>query len=307
MAIGRHYPDWIAACVAANNDKELPPEFVLWSAISAVAGALGRKNWYDHGSYQVRPNLFIILVARPGLRKTTSMTLPYEKVFPLLTEPMPGTTAGIKSEIEMSRQRWPQYLREDGATPCRLIVGKITVEELVREIAAISQPRLDLPDGLFDGSVTIRTNEFGTFMNRGSEGLQIFLTEAWDGVAVYEHRTKNHGIDIVRGLCVNWIAAATPQQFIAHLPSDVAEQGLLSRIIPIYHEVPKLSKSKIRGQKFPPKVVKKLAEDLGEISCMKGEWNWDTETEVAVGEWLETEEPLPTSYYCCVYGVWYSR
>ena len=87
---GRNYPDWIDACASAAQGSITPPIFRKWAALSAIAGALGRRCWYDAGEYKVRPNLYTVLVAPPGFGKSVGLILPYDKVFRKLTEPLIG-------------------------------------------------------------------------------------------------------------------------------------------------------------------------------------------------------------------------
>ena len=60
---GRHFSNWIEACVHAVPNTPIPEVFRRWAAISAVAGAMGRRCWYDFGAFTVSTNMYIILVA----------------------------------------------------------------------------------------------------------------------------------------------------------------------------------------------------------------------------------------------------
>ena len=59
----RSLENWLSAYVSYTDDTEAPREFHLWSAISAVAGALGRKCWIDMGTFTLYPAFYIIFVA----------------------------------------------------------------------------------------------------------------------------------------------------------------------------------------------------------------------------------------------------
>ena len=73
--------DFIEACIKATTGTPIPDRFSQWTAISAVAGALGRKCWLSMTNYDIRPNMFVILVAPPGRNKSVSLILPFSKVF----------------------------------------------------------------------------------------------------------------------------------------------------------------------------------------------------------------------------------
>ena len=84
----RRNRDFIHACAQPVKGSPIPHKFAMWSAISAVAGALGRKCWFSMPNYDVRPNLFIVLVGPPGTNKSVSLILPFSKVFSKLTTPV---------------------------------------------------------------------------------------------------------------------------------------------------------------------------------------------------------------------------
>lgn len=89
--MSRNYTDFVKASVEAVADSPIPKPFAQWSALSAVAGAMGRRVWYPMANYDIRSNLFVVLIAPPGRNKSVSLILPFTKVFSRLTTPV-GTT-----------------------------------------------------------------------------------------------------------------------------------------------------------------------------------------------------------------------
>ena len=66
--------NWIQEYVAQQQNSEAPDEFHLWTAVSTVAGALGRKVWFDMGNHLVVPNFYIVFVSPPGIvQKSTTI------------------------------------------------------------------------------------------------------------------------------------------------------------------------------------------------------------------------------------------
>ena len=80
----------------------------------------------------------------------------------------------------------------------------------------------------------------------------MFLTDMWDAKDSYSHKTKTSGEYIIEGPCLNWIACATPEQFVDNLPEDAKSQGLLSRIIPVFYE----------GERIPQDLTQKVISDI---------------------------------------------
>ena len=58
--MSRNYTDFVKASVEAVADSPIPKPFAQWSALSAVAGAMGRRVWYPMANYDIRSNLFVV-------------------------------------------------------------------------------------------------------------------------------------------------------------------------------------------------------------------------------------------------------
>ena len=70
----RQYDNWIRAYLEYTKYLEAPDSFHFWAGVSAIAGALRGKVFFDMGYFKWKPNFFIIYVAPPGIvAKSTSM------------------------------------------------------------------------------------------------------------------------------------------------------------------------------------------------------------------------------------------
>ena len=61
--------DWISDFMEYTQGSPTPEIFRLWSAITAVSGALERRVWIETAQSKLYPNLFTLLVAPPGIGK----------------------------------------------------------------------------------------------------------------------------------------------------------------------------------------------------------------------------------------------
>lgn len=57
------------------KDSEPPPNYHVWSAIGAISALLGKKCVIPYGTFNVYPQLYIILVGKPGLKKSSAMNV----------------------------------------------------------------------------------------------------------------------------------------------------------------------------------------------------------------------------------------
>ncbi len=265
----RVFPDFMEACSDAVGESNIPDIFRRWTSLSVIAGALGRRCWIDRGTFYVRPNMYIILVAPPANNKSLSLNLPFSKVMSALSiEP------GMDTNENMLL---PQYNME--AYPLHQISGRITAEQLTRELKTCHRVDLRISDdpeardfgGVFnDSSLTLITGEFGVFMNRNDQHMQTFITEVWNSEKTYSYRTKNSGKDLVKGPCLNWIAGSVPGEFVDCLPENAASQGLLSRLIPVYHAGSEVTTRKLHYGDISYDLVDALRHDLADIAQMHG-------------------------------------
>ena len=297
--MARRFKDFIQASVDAVKDRPIPKPFAKWTALSAVSGALGRRVWFPMPNYNIGSNLFVILIASPGRNKSVSLILPFSKVFSRLTSPVGATeddhnfNSGLD---EYGLRKYPLYTIQDRITPEKLAVDMTKVTRLDLRLCTEENPEF------YDSSLTLVTSEFGTFMGRNERYLQMFLTDMWDAKDSYSHKTKTAGEYIIQGPCLNWIACATPTQFVDNLPEDAKSQGLLSRIIPVFYEGEKIPQD-LRQKVISEHTINDLRNDLSKIALMRGPMEFERDAfEVANTDIFDGIQPEPTdphlSEYC---------
>ena len=298
--MARKFKDFVQASVDAIKDSPIPKPFAKWTALSAVAGALGRRVWFPMANYNIGSNLFIILIAPPGRNKSVSLILPFSKVFSRLTNPVgagPEDHNFNSGLADYGLKDYPLYSIQDRITPEKLAVDMTKVTRMDMRLGNIENEFQ-----FFDSSLTLVTSEFGTFMGRNERYLQMFLTDMWDAKDSYSHKTKTAGEYLIQGPCLNWIACATPTQFVDNLPEDAKSQGLLSRIIPVFYEGERIPQD-LRQKVISEHTINDLRNDLSLIAKMHGPMQFDNETfEIANQDIYDNIQPEPTdphlSEYC---------
>ena len=298
--MARKFKDFVQASVDAIKDSPIPKPFAKWTALSAVAGALGRRVWFPMANYNIGSNLFIILIAPPGRNKSVSLILPFSKVFSRLTNPVgagPEDHNFNSGLADYGLKDYPLYSIQDRITPEKLAVDMTKITRMDMRLGNIENEFQ-----FFDSSLTLVTSEFGTFMGRNERYLQMFLTDMWDAKDSYSHKTKTAGEYLIQGPCLNWIACATPTQFVDNLPEDAKSQGLLSRIIPVFYEGERIPQD-LRQKVISEHTINDLRNDLSLIAKMHGPMQFDNETfEIANQDIYDNIQPEPTdphlSEYC---------
>jgi hypothetical protein len=287
----RNYNDFTEACASTPSQAALPANFRKWAAISAVAGAMGRKIWYDAGAFKISSNMFVVLIAPPGRGKSLSLNLPILNIYGGLSV-MPGVTSNDDDWNPLIDRYGlddrPLYMISDRVTPYQIPV------EMTRAQRLDLTSSVPVDGNVWESSVTLVTSEFGSLMTRDDSALQNFLTEMWDRKIIYSDKTKTSGKYVIKGPCLNWIACATPDQFIENLPLNARSQGLLSRLIPVYYDGPSIP-ADIHYGTTEDYVIEALREDLAHISQLRGEMKFaDTIYDEVREEVRSGLEPSPT-------------
>lgn len=296
---GRHFPNWIEAVVDFSGDIPAPLVFKRWSAISVISGMLGRKCYFDFGSYQTTSAQYITLIGGSGSGKGAALSLPIN-LMSHLSVPLGANDATNKGW----HSRWKQFGLK---RPVLSMNGRATMQKLVVDMDGSARNVMELSTGrglvpnFWDSSINVITREFGTFMQNNNQDLQDYLTDIWDLQPTYEYRTKTSGSFFVKGPSINWLAASTPSGMVKNMPPGAHDHGLTSRMVLIYYDGPSFE-SNVYYDKVPDAELRFLIDDLARVGNLVGCFKMSDEADKAlVAWWTAGGPPAPqdhiTEYY----------
>jgi hypothetical protein len=148
------------------------------------------------GSYEIFPNLYVLFVGPPGgPRKSTTM----------------GYVGKILKDLKLNLDPIVNFAST-----------AMSDSKLVQVLSETN-----------DGSITILSSEFASFMNISQETMFDLLTDLYDGKVSHEYSTRMHGVELVDKPCVNLLAATTPS-WISTASVHLSGGGFASRIIFVY-------------------------------------------------------------------------
>lgn len=240
--------NWIQEYLKYSMNGEAPDEFHLWTAISTIAGAMGRKVWFDMGNHIVVPSFYIIFVSPPGIvQKTTTL----------------GAGKSFLKQLE------------------GIHFGPDTVTwQAITDALADSVETVEIP--LEDGSVDFVTmsamhlavGELGTFFQEKDNDKINLMTHLWDAPADYTKQTRMDGLLTIHNPCINFISGCTPAWITDNLGTYFIGGGLSSRAIFIYAD------KKARRVAYPQNQTKdyrykQLIQELQSIQNLKGKFTMD--------------------------------
>lgn len=256
----RKLPNWLEGYMEYTENTESSPIFNQWVGISTIASALRKKVWLDVGRLKVFPNLYIVLVAEPGIaRKSQAISYANDLVYNI-------------PEIKTSA---------DSVTPQALIqdLEDSTCYDHIPGIGTIRH-----------ASLSVISKEFESFL--GSAGnstkMLVTLTDLFDaGENPWKHRTKGSGNSTIASVFLNILGATTPKSLETSLSSLAIGGGLTSRIIFVYSG---LKHKKIAIPELTPR-LKSLKQDLiYDLNCIaKISGNFEFEEE-ALKYWVDWYE-----------------
>lgn len=253
----RRLQDWLQSFIQYASFGEAPIKMYFWVGVSTIAGALRRRVWIDQKYFQWTPNMYVVLVAPPGIvSKSTTASVGMN----LLKE-----INGIKFGPDV-----------------------VTWQKLIEDMARSTEMVLDPTTGEYIpmSCLTISAGEFGTLLDPTDREMIDVLVSLWDGQkGVFQKSTKTSGSDAIENPWINIIACTTPAWIAGNFPEYMIGGGFTSRCIFVY------AGKKRQFVAYPADVVPPefdkfrddLIHDLEIISTLVGEYHLSPEAK----EWGE--------------------
>ena len=280
--MSRTYSNWLDAYMDYMEYTESATVFHRWVGVSQIAAVLRRKVHFNFGRIKVHPNLFIVLVAEPGIaRKTQAISF---------GEDIVSNIYGIT-------------LSADSVTP----------QALLEDLENCADTTV-MPDGtqLRHSSLNIYSGEFESFLGNKKENSRmiITLTDLFDCKArPFKYRTKHSGSNTIPLPFLNLLAATTPESLANSLPSIAIGGGLTSRILFIWagNKAKKIAIPDLDPAK--QHMAEELLKDLSIIGRLAGGYDYSKESRKWWTDFYEAYDERDSNRLCKdpAFTGWYSR
>lgn len=226
---------FLAAYLRYNAGNESPAIYHLWSAITGISAALGRKAYIRDGNGKIFPNLYTLLVGPPATRKSSAIgelrdLLQEATRVRMAPTDISGQKQGLLSFLA------EDYISDDDAENSARAKSRTSIDTM----ASMSwlDDELDILSPLDRSSVFVCASELMSFAGQNSAPLIAALTDLYDGLPQYEYRLKRSAIIIDKPM-LQLLAGATPSHLVKAFPPETNDQGLLSRIILVWAAEPR--------------------------------------------------------------------
>lgn len=262
----RKLSNWIKSYLIYTAESESPEEYHKWVAISAIAGAMRRKSYFDMGYFLLYPNMYVILVGPAGrCKKSTAM-----RIGRSMLSAVPGINFTTDS---------------------------VTRERLIQDLTQA------FADG--HSSMTAYSSEFASLLTSSGMDMVVFLTDIFDSPTEWAHKTKTGGTNKIKAPYLNLIGATTPDWIAKAMPLDTVGIGLTSRIIFVYQDTPRVRPAFPKLSPEQEAMKELLVADLTSMSNITGEYRLSPEAKAKYEEWYQariehpniTGDPRLNGYY----------
>lgn len=243
---------WLDKLANATSEAETPRSFIYWAGLTAIAAVannnvyLNRRGEDGRIIYQLKPNLYVMLIADSGLGK--------------------GLPVAIAKEMVTA------------VNNTRVISGRNSIEGIIKEMSlSISSNGRPL---LTDARAYIVSGEFSTLMISNPQALTI-LTEWYDShwMGEWKNTLKNSPVERLKGVNVTLLGASSPEHFAETVPEVNIRGGFIGRTLMVYEEKrnrtnPLVMVDEPKEEETMQVVTPELLEQLFEISKLSGRFHW---------------------------------
>lgn len=200
---GRKLPDLVEAFVEYLRPCETPASFKLWAALGLVAGALERRCWAWGRGFKIHPNLFILLIAPPGVGKNVA--------------------------IDPVNELW-------SAAGCfNIITNRSTLPAFIENVGGNMQFVDWEGERVLTNPACMALGEFGHFFKEKDTEMLNAINAFYDAKDVpFVDRTISRGVVTVDKPIMTIVTGTQPQYLDRVLPESAFQMGFATRLVMHY-------------------------------------------------------------------------
>jgi hypothetical protein len=195
-----------------NHGNECPENFHIWSALCLASAVVSRKVYIDWGQRREYPNLYVCLVGRQGMRKSTAMGIARD----ILEDHF--SSVPLAADVSSS-QGISKWLSSDDCLRAFTDENGVTVETH--------------PGAFF-------INELKHFLGINPQNMLEYLTDMYDKKS-FKSMYKNSTSETYPNPYVVILACETPDWILSRLKMEMISGGFARRLIPIFERTKRTS------------------------------------------------------------------
>jgi len=249
------FDDWLQEYLYYTSGHEVPVLYSKWTGLGLIAAVLKQSVYLPMGTYDLYPNLFIIIVDE--------------------------ASAGKSHAIERFGLNLLTRADEKDASDNKLYIynQRITAAAMIKSMSELYKEKKE-------NCVTVIAEELGFFTDMSGDNMNIsnVLIKTFDNGSL-SSETIARSLDFTPNAQLNIIGGTTPGSLKDSVGKKFIEAGALSRMIFIHSE----DISEPMPFPLPPKDndMRKeyLADDLNEFKQLRGKFKWKADAREHYENW----------------------
>lgn len=250
--------NWVDSVMEATAEAESPRAFIRWAALSSIAAVVADRVYLDKFYYKLYPNVYVLLVAKSGLRKG----------FP---------AALAKTLVSL-------------VDNTRVISGRNSIQAIIKDLATTVTKPKKAPLTKAHGFIV--SGELSTTFIEDPQTLTI-LTDLHDGhyhTEGWKNTLKGTGVESLKDISLSLLGAINQTHFKDMVKRKDITGGFIARTI-IVEETQRALKNPLIVAPKNLLDVQKLVDYLRKLGDINGAFTWEAEAADFYGEWYKTFEP----------------
>lgn len=236
---------WLKGWQFWLQESGAPDNYILWSGISAIAGATERSVFLKWGYQTFYTNEYVIFVGPPGITFKSST-------------------------IEMVRQLYRQL---DIPRASESLSREELIEQMIKR-----------GDGLVS-AITLLPDEFSDLLVISGPKMVEFLTTIYSCPSSWEYSTRLRSTEEIENAFLNMLGGTTPDWLAENFDISFVKKGFASRVIFIREEEPRFMRADMTITDEMYKMYNFLVEELNHIRTLEGEFQWKDDAWKFFVEW----------------------
>jgi energy-coupling factor transporter ATP-binding protein EcfA2 len=264
MSMPEFQTQYLNEYLAMVEDTESPRIFHIWSAVFAVAAALGRRCHLPFGTFDIYPNQYVLLVGTPGTRKSTAASFSRKLIKQATGVKFAPSDTGGQRQGLINALFGEESVAKEFMNGAELGGRENSIASLTQLESVSNEPDDEELVAVAEADrhhLAVVASEFSRFIGQHNLSMLDFLGEVGYDGEDYEYRTRQTAITLKRPL-MNILGCTTPTMLNNSMPPAAGGQGFLSRMILVYGT--KKYKQVPRPKAPPVELVGKVRDRLND-------------------------------------------
>jgi hypothetical protein len=231
-----------------NTGNESPENFHIWSALCLASAVISRKVYIDWGQSREYPNLYVCLVGRQGMRKSTAMRIARD----ILEDHFPEIPLAADVSSSQGISKW------------------LSSDECMRGFTDENGIAVEYHPGAFF------INELKHFLGINPQNMLEYLTDMYDK-KTFKSMYKNVSSESYPNPYLIVLACETQDWILSKLRMEMISGGFARRLIPVFERNKRcaIARPYITTEGIATRA--RVIERLKEAKKLVGPFIWDSD------------------------------